>query len=101
MDDRAADPEEWQQAIAEHEQQGDNDDDFAVWPENWQTVMVFVRLRRCWRIDRFAGVCDGLDRPAIESTLRIMGIKKKQRPEILAKLEIMEDAALPILNRKS
>jgi hypothetical protein len=62
--------------------------------------MVFVRLRRCWRIDRLANICDGLDRPAIESTMRMMGIKKRKRPEMLAKLEIMEGAALPILNRK-
>lgn len=86
-------------AIAERE---DNDDEseFEVFQENWQAVMVFVRLRRCWRIDRFTNICDGLDRLAIESTLRMMGIKKRKRPEILQKLEIMEDAALPILNIK-
>lgn len=107
MDPRAADPPEWQEAIAKREQGDDNNENddetelFGVYPENWQAVMVFVRLRRCWRVDRFAGVYDGLDRPAIESTLKMLGIKKKDRPEILAKLEIMEDAALPILNRKA
>lgn len=106
IDPRAADPPEWQEAIAKLEQSDDDENNdenelFGVYPENWTAVMVFVRLRRCWRIDRFAGVCDGLDRPAIESTLKMLGIKKKDRPEILAKLEIMEDAALPILNRKS
>lgn len=63
--------------------------------------MVFVRLRNCWRVDRFAGVCDGLDRPAIESTMRMLGVKKRERPEMLEKLMIMEDAALLILNRKN
>ncbi len=62
--------------------------------------MVFVRLRHCWRVDGFTGHHFGLDRPALASVLKMLGIKKRKRPEILEKLEIMEDAALPILNRK-
>lgn len=42
----------------------------------------------------------GLERPAIESTLNMLRIKRKKHQAILEKLMVMEDAALPILNRK-
>jgi hypothetical protein len=41
----------------------------------------------------------GLDRPSIESTLKLMGIKRKKHAEIFEKLLIMEDAALGVLNK--
>ena len=42
----------------------------------------------------------GLDYPAAESTLRMMG-KWKKAAEIFDGLRIMESAALPILNKPS
>lgn len=99
---RADDPPEWQAVIEAHEESnGAEIDVFAVWPENWPTVSVFIKLRNCWRIDGFTGHCFGLDRPSIESTIKMMRIKKGKRPEILEKLIIMENEALPILNRKN
>lgn len=47
-----------------------------------------------------AGQFLGIDRPAIESTLRLMRIKRKQHQDIFEKLMLMEDAALAVLNRK-
>lgn len=100
MDDRAADPQEWQEAIAEYEeQQGDNNDDFAVWPENWQTVRVFMSLSRCWRQDRMSGHFLGLPRADIESTLTMWNIRRTHQRRILESLVIMEGAALEVLNR--
>ncbi|SFJ00272.1 DUF1799 domain-containing protein [Nitrosomonas sp. Nm34] len=104
-DECAADPTEWEQVIAEWqdqlEEEGDDDDGlFAVWPENKQAVHIFIALRRCWRVDGMTGHYFGIDRPSIESTLNMMRIKRKKQQVILESLMIMEDAALPILNRK-
>lgn len=102
--DRAAGPPEWQQAIAEweaqHGAQEAEEYECTVWPENEQAVRVFIALRRCWRIDSMAGQVLGIERPAIESTLRLMSIKKKRRQQIFDQIMIMENAAIPVLNRK-
>lgn len=104
-DARAEDPQEWQDAIAAHEEStrnrdGDEEDCFLVWPENAKTVRVFEALRRCWRVDSMAGQYLGLDRTQIESTLRLMRIHHRKHLLILGELEIMEDAALEVMNRK-
>lgn len=100
LDDRAADPEEWQQAIADHqEQQGDDNDDFAVWPENWQTVRIFLSLSRCWRQDGMSGHFLCLPRADIESTLKMWNIRHTHQRRILENLVLMEGAALEVLSR--
>lgn len=101
-DERTADPQEWQQALEEHEAQFEEEEDalFAVWPENEEALRIFLALRRCWRYEPMSGQTLGLERPAIESTLKLMRIKRKKHPEIFEQLMIMEDAALPVLNRK-
>ncbi len=103
MDERLADPEEWQQAIEAHDQdlQGDdNDEDFAVWPENWQTVRIFLSLSRCWRQDGMSGQFFGIPRADIESTLTMWNVRRTQKRAILDNLVVMEGAALEVLNRK-
>lgn len=107
-DERLADPEEWQAAIEEHEEAKRKDDAdgvdadglFAVWPANWDAVCAFCNLRNCWRVDSWTGRTLGLDRPAIESTLRLMQIESQKHLVIFEQLAIMEDAALEVLNRK-
>lgn len=42
----------------------------------------------------------GLDRPAIESTLKLMGVKRKRHGGIFNDLLVMEAAALEVLNLK-
>jgi hypothetical protein len=102
-DARAADPEAWQQALEEHEAQfeeKENDGLFTVWPENEEALQVFIALGRCWRFDGLSGQHLGIERPAIESTLKLMKIKRKKHPMIFEQIRLMEDAALPVLNRK-
>lgn len=102
LDARGADPHAWRQALEEHESQFEEEerDCFIVWPENERALQVFLSLRRCWRVEPMSGQCLGIERPAIESTLRLMGVKHKHRREIFEQIMIMEDAALSVLNRK-
>lgn len=69
-----------------------------IMPDNWESVQVFLALNRCWRIDSFNGHYFGLDRPSIESTLRLMSIRRKRHLAIFEDLRIMENTALEILN---
>lgn len=45
------------------------------------------------------GFYRGLDNPAVESALNLLGIRgRKKRRRIFEGLRVMEDAALPVLN---
>jgi len=100
MDDRAADPEEWQQAIADHEErQGDNNDDFTVWPENWRTVRIFLLLTNCFQQDSMSGRYQRIPRSDIECTVNMCNIRRTHKHRLLADLVAMESAALEVMNR--
>lgn len=78
-------------------------DVFPVWPENWDTVRVFIALGTQWRRE-YAGmdavmVWQGLRYGEAEATIRLMGLAKRAG-EIFDGLRVMESAALPILNKR-
>lgn len=97
-----ADPEEWQQAIEQHEQDSEGDaheDGFAVWPENWKTLRIFLSVARCFRQDGMSGQYAAIPRADIESTLTMFNVRRSQRLAMLGNLLAMESAALEVLNR--
>lgn len=73
---------------------------FEVWPENWEIVMAFCKARRCWDIDSMTGRYLRLNRPQVESTMRMMQISPERQFDVLEGLMVMEDAALPVINRQ-
>jgi hypothetical protein len=75
----------------------ENEEQFEVWPENWDTVQFFMRLGTQWRYNT-AGHATGLNYPSVESMLRILKIKNKA--EMMGGLQIMERAVLETLNRE-
>lgn len=75
--------------------------DFDVYAENMATVGCFVALQTQWRvIAGFGGaVYQGLDYAAVTPLLlRNCGVKRKDEADVFAGLQIMEAAALPVLN---
>lgn len=74
--------------------------DVEIWRENVQAYEVFRRCRKLWRVGAMGGVL-GLERAGLESLMNIMGIGKKRRLALLDAIEIMEDAALAVINRKN
>lgn len=66
-------------------------------PENWDTLLLFLALATQWRIGGMGGFL-GLDYSAVESTLRLMGLWRR-RAELFSGLQVMERAALPVLNK--
>jgi hypothetical protein len=72
---------------------------FEVLPENWEAVRIFSRLGSQWKIGAFGGFI-GLDYPALESALRMMRILPSRRPGLFESIQIMEAAALEVLNEE-
>lgn len=71
------------------------DELFGVWPENDKALHAFLVCRRQWRVGPMGGVL-GLDYAGIESLLRMNRIEIS--PELLADLDVMEGAAMDVLN---
>lgn len=67
--------------------------------------MVFIGLQTQWRkeIVPMAGnlIWHGLNYPAVESVIRLRGYTGKKAQDIFDGLQVMESAALPLLNKSS
>lgn len=82
--------------IAEAVQEASPTLDFEVFEENWQAVSMFMRLQTQW-VPAMGGVA-GLNYQSVDFLFRIEGIENQR--EMLADLQVMEVAALQILNAK-
>jgi len=76
-----------------------DDEAFEVWPENLPTFEAFIALSHCW-----TWVAPAMGRPVrvgipsaeIESTLRLLRVKRRVRREMFIELRAMERAALEV-----
>ena len=74
-----------------------------VYPENWPAVEVFLALATQWRVVALSTLASarlvqtGLDYTAVESVMRLFGIRPKRRAAIFRKVRAMESAALDVL----
>lgn len=77
--------------------------DFLVEKDNWKTLLVFLACQTQWKRD-FVGmdgtlVWKGLDYPGIAVVIRMQGYRGQEAREIFDGLQVMEAAALPLLNK--
>ena len=72
---------------------------FEVWPENWNTVVLFSRLETQWRVDGMSGTWLGLDYTGVESVLRMNAVADPA--QVFADIQLMERAARTVLKRKN
>ena len=70
---------------------------FEVWEENWPAVEMFLRCQTQWRTT-MSGVC-GLDYTAVQWLFKLYEVK--DQPAVLEDLQIMESAAMKILNQEN
>ena len=80
------------------------DTDFEVEPDNWDTLMVFLSCQTQWHKE-FAGmdgtlIWHGLNYPGISVVIRMQGYRGQDAKDIFAGLQMMEAAALPLLNKR-
>lgn len=79
---------------------GDEEDGCEVWPENWQSVTLFLVLSTQWIVSA-AGSVIGINYVSIESVMNIYGIKKKEKPAMFNDIRLMELTALGVLREKA
>ena len=79
---------QWQSASSSQEEK-----QFAVWPENWPAVKLFISLSTQWRLAA-NGLPYGLDYPGVWAFLRLSG--QRMAPETFAAIQTMEQAAIGV-----
>lgn len=72
------------------------DDDFAIWDENADTLMMFMRLQTQWRV--IDGGFLGLDYQSAAFLFKIHDVANPA--EMMNDLQAMEMAALRVLNKR-
>ncbi len=75
-------------------------DEFLIWPENWDCWNVFKSLWSRWPTDGLSGRFYGIERPDIESTLRILQIDPSKHAQIFEQFQVMEREVLEVFNRE-
>ncbi len=73
-------------------------EEFEVWPENWDAVMLFVDLMTQWRMGMGSPVA--LDYAAIPVVMDLNGTPAYQRRELFDAIRVMEVGALEAMRRK-
>lgn len=66
-------------------------DPLLIWPQNWRVHRLFLRLQTQWK-RKPNGDLAGLDYPAVDVTMRMMGLKN--RAVLFEELQDMEFAAV-------
>lgn len=68
-----------------------------VWSSNWPALGVFLACATQWRVAAGFGAMAmlGLDYPAVEVVMRQRSVAD---PAVFADVQVMEAAALPVLN---
>lgn len=74
------------------------DDHFEVWEENWETVVMFLRMQTQWTVTMGGYV--GLKYEVLLGASGLMCLYDVENPrEMLEDLQVMEAAALSELNK--
>lgn len=68
--------------------------------DNWDTVLLFLDCATQWRVAIGMGgaLWLGLDYAAVAALMQMRGLARARRAALLADLQIMERAALAVLN---
>ena len=70
--------------------------DFEVWPENWNAVLMFLRISTQWRTSMGGPI--GLDYGALEWLFRLYEVTEPR--SLLEDLQVMEGAALTAMAKE-
>jgi hypothetical protein len=73
---------------------------FKVLKENWQTIQIFSRLATQWVWGSMGG-CVGLNYQSVKYLLKLNEVSKKDRKKVFKDIQLMEFAALEVLNGKA
>ena len=69
-------------------------EDFEVWDENWEAMMMFLRMQTQWNVSMNGLV--GLNYQALETLIRLYHVKEPV--ELFERVQVIERAALVKMN---
>lgn len=69
-----------------------------VFPENAVALDVFSRMQTQWRIGPTGAT--GLDYAALPIVMEAVGVKKKARPDVFARVQVIEQEVLRLLDER-
>lgn len=72
------------------------DDVVEIWPEHWDAYVLFAYMRTQWRAGGMGVI--GLDYGTLHRKMDRMGLGPQQYDELEADIQIMEIAALNLMN---
>lgn len=70
-----------------------------VYEENWKSVLFFFALQTQWVMGGMGGYI-GLDYAGVEAAIRLNEVPGNTRKSLFADIQIMELAAMEVLNKK-
>ena len=71
-------------------------EDFEVWDENWEAMMMFLRMQTQWNVSMNGLI--GLNYQALETLIRLYHVKEPV--ELFERVQVIERAALVKMNSK-
>tara|TARA_R100000234_G_scaffold13418_1_gene7455 strand:+ start:429 stop:671 length:243 start_codon:yes stop_codon:yes gene_type:complete len=71
------------------------EEDYEVWEENWESVMIFIKMMTQWRTT-MGGVI-GLDYSVLQMMFELYDVSNKT--DTLENIQVMERHAIKILNK--
>jgi hypothetical protein len=73
-------------------------DSFEVWPDNWQSVIVYCSMRTQWNVGPAGAV--GLNYASLGEVWRRLKVPPSDRDQAFQDLQVMEAAALKHMHEK-
>ena len=72
------------------------DEEYEVWPDNWPAFLLFEAMSTQWRVGM--GGATGLDYNALPPVASMLGMKRREIPEVFHDIRVMEAEAMLVMS---
>lgn len=72
------------------------EDEYDVWPDNWPAFLLFEAMSTQWRVG--IGGATGLDYNALPPVASMLGMKRREIPEVFHDIRVMEAEAMLVMS---
>lgn len=72
------------------------EEEYEVWPDNWPAFLLFEAMSTQWRVGM--GGAAGLDYNALSPVASMLGMKRREIPEVFHDIRVMEAEAMLVMS---
>ncbi|WP_460100055.1 DUF1799 domain-containing protein [Pseudomonas sp. H3_C08] len=72
------------------------EEEYEVWPDNWPAFLLFEAMSTQWRVGM--GGATGLDYNALPPVASMLGMKRRDIPEVFHDIRVMEAEAMLVMS---